>query len=125
MILMDMGDQRLKLIFGAMRGKVGDLWFEAANEIGGGINDVGTKTKDGVIPALEVNRKFGGIGVEANAKQRIILFPCGGEHLGESHAESFNISPRPLAGEGSGERVDLARTAKNYRATGNFADYAG
>jgi hypothetical protein len=38
--------QAFELAFGAVGGKVGDLGFEAAYQIGRGVHDAGAKVKD-------------------------------------------------------------------------------
>jgi hypothetical protein len=39
MLFVDVGDQRFELVFGAAGGEVGDLRLEAADQVGGGIDD--------------------------------------------------------------------------------------
>ena len=75
-----------------------DLRLEAADKIGGGIDDRFTEFKNGVRPALERGRKSGRIGIEPDAKQGVVPLPGGGQGLGECHRES-SFQSTPVIGQ--------------------------
>ena len=81
-----------ELYFGAVRSKVGNLRLEGADQIGGGIDDIGTEAEDGIVAPPEVLRKFGGVRVEADTEQGIVLLSGVGEHSGKGHTASLCLS---------------------------------
>ena len=72
MLLVNVGDQRFELIFGAAGSKVGNLRLEGTDQVGGGVYDGRAEFKDGIVVALtsapEVSGELGRIGVEADAE---------------------------------------------------------
>jgi hypothetical protein len=77
--------QAFELALGAVRGKVGDLGFEAADQVGGGIHDGGAKVVNLVGVAFAAVRKFGGFGVQAHAEHGAVLALGGAQHVEEGH----------------------------------------
>ena len=61
--LMDMGDQPGESVLGAECGEMGDLGFEAADEVGGGVDDRAAEREDRVGIVAQMNREFRGLGV--------------------------------------------------------------
>jgi hypothetical protein len=53
--------------------------FSLVTPPGGGIDDVFTKLENGLRLALEMGGEFRRIGIKANAQERVILCPSGGE----------------------------------------------
>ena len=88
MARVDVRDQVLQLVFGPVRGEVGDLRLERTGQVGRGVGDVLAEFEDGVRAALEVRREFGRVGIEADAEQRIVGLPSGGEGFDEGHGGS-------------------------------------
>ena len=89
MMGMDMGDERLQLIFGPVGGKIGDLRFERADEIGRGVDNGLAELENGIRFALKVRGKFAGVGVEADTEQGVVLLPGAGEAVDECHDNSL------------------------------------
>jgi hypothetical protein len=58
---------RLQLCFGTDSGKVCNLWFECADRVGCGINDVDAKLLYAKWIRLQMYWKFADVGVEAHA----------------------------------------------------------
>jgi hypothetical protein len=58
----NVGNQRLELVFGAAGGEVGDLRLESADQISGRVDDGGTEFDNLVIAALEMGGKLAGSG---------------------------------------------------------------
>jgi hypothetical protein len=81
MFLVDVRDQRFELVLGAARGEVGDLRLEGAGKVGRGIDDLAAEAKNSVGRILEMGGESGGVGVEADAEQRVVPLPGGGERL--------------------------------------------
>lgn len=71
MLAADMRAQRFELVFGAMRGEVGDLRLEAACVGRGGIDDAAAEFQDGFGPALQLMRKALRIRVQADLQQGV------------------------------------------------------
>jgi hypothetical protein len=74
----NVGNQRLELIFGTAGGEVGDLRLESADQISGRVDDGGTEFDNLVIAALEVGGKFGRIRIKADAEQGVVFLPGDG-----------------------------------------------
>jgi hypothetical protein len=81
MFVVDVRDQRFELVLGAARGEVGDLRLEGAGQVGRGIGDLAAEAEDRVRLVLQMGREFRRIGVEADAEQRVVGLPGGGEGL--------------------------------------------
>ena len=60
--------QPLKLAFGTVRGKVGNLGFEGHHQVGRGVHDRGAKIVNLVGVAFEFSRKLGGLRVQPDAQ---------------------------------------------------------
>jgi hypothetical protein len=71
-----MGTDPLELILGAVSGEVCDLWFEGADKVGGGIDDVDTETFDRVGAPVEWFGHTADVRVETNAQGAIAHLPC-------------------------------------------------
>ena len=84
---MDVLDQGLELVLGAVGCEVGDLGLEAAHQVGGGVDDLRAELEDGVGPALQVGGEFRRVGVEADAEQAVALLPGGAEGGHEVHGD--------------------------------------
>jgi hypothetical protein len=69
----NVGNQRLELIFGTAGGEVGDLRLESADQISGRVDDGGTEFDNLVIAALEMGGKFGRIRIKADAEQGVVF----------------------------------------------------
>jgi hypothetical protein len=80
-VLLDVGDQVLQLVFGALGGEIGDLRLEGAGQVGGGIDDALAESQHRIRPALEVGRKTLDVRVQPDAQQGVIVLP-GGSRLG-------------------------------------------
>ena len=80
------GHQTLQLLFGAVRGEVGDLGFEGHGQVGRGVDDGGAKVEDLAGVALPMARKFGGFWVQAHAEQGGVLALGALEHVKKGHA---------------------------------------
>ena len=88
MPLVNVGDQRLQFILGAVRREVRDLRLEGAHQIRGGIDDRAAEGEDRVGACAHCSRQPCGIGVEPHAQQRIGATPRGAEHRGKGHRRS-------------------------------------
>ena len=77
--------QAFELVFGAVGGKVGDLWLEGTHQIGRGVHDGGAEVIDLVRIALHSRRKPRGLRVQAHAQQGVVLRRGVAQHVGEGH----------------------------------------
>ena len=66
--------------------------LEGTDQIGCRIDDVGAESKDGIVAIVQMDGKFGRIGVEADAEQGIIFLPGGSELLDKGHTASLAFS---------------------------------
>ena len=110
MSCVDVGDQGFELVFGALRSEVGDLWLEAADEVGGGVDKRLAKYEDGGRFPMEVGWELRGIRIKTDAEQGIVLLPGGSEGLGEGHGvslASFWGGKAAIFASGRNERTDL------------------
>ena len=64
---MNMGNERFKLFFRALRSEIGDLGLERADQIGGGIDDGATEFKYRVVPAPQMSWQACGVRVQSDA----------------------------------------------------------
>ncbi len=85
--LAQIGADVLELVFGAQRGKIGDLRLEGAGQVGGGIDDRLAELHDRIRLAGQVRREARQVRVEAHTQQRIVAGPCSRQFLNESHFE--------------------------------------
>ena len=79
------GHQTLQLLFGAVRGEVGDLGLEGHGQVGRGVDDGGAKVEDLAGVALPVAREFGGFRVKAHAQEGRVLALGALEHVKKGH----------------------------------------
>jgi hypothetical protein len=65
---MNVSDQRLELVFGALRGEIGNLGLERTDQIGRGIDDRAAELKSGIGFAMKMRWQSGRVGVKAHAQ---------------------------------------------------------
>ena len=87
--------QPFELAFSAVRGKVGDLGFETADQVGRGVHDAGTKVINLVGIAFVAIRELGGLRVQAHAKHGAVLALGVAQHVKKGH--SGILRGRPMA----------------------------
>jgi hypothetical protein len=81
--------QLFELVFGAVRGEIGDLRLEGDRQVGRGIDDGGAKVVDLAGIALQPGGEPGGFGVEAHAQQRAVAALGGAQLVQEDHGAEF------------------------------------
>jgi hypothetical protein len=84
----------LKLGFCAVGGKVGNLGLERLRDVGSGIDDCRAEIKNFAGIAFPCARKSAGLGVQAHAKQAVVLRSSRAEHVCEGHAANFTDNVR-------------------------------
>ncbi len=83
--LVDVRDQLLELVFGALRGEIGDLGLERADQVGGGVDDGAAEREDRPARGGQRRRQARRVRVQPHAQQGIVALPGGGQLFGESH----------------------------------------
>ena len=84
MAVLDVRAHRLERRLGAVRGEVGDLRLEGADEVGGGVDDGAAESLDRVGRPVERRRQPRRIGVEPDAQQRLRRGPRGAQLVAEA-----------------------------------------
>jgi hypothetical protein len=55
-VRVNVSDQRLELVFGALRGEIGDLGLERTDQIGGRVDDRTAKFENGIVTVGQMGR---------------------------------------------------------------------
>jgi hypothetical protein len=76
---MDVINQLSQLIFCSMGGKVSDLGFKGADQVGGCINDFSAESQNSATFALDRSGKLFWIWVQSNAQHAVLMRPSMGE----------------------------------------------
>ena len=72
---MDVGNQRLQLLLGCARRKIGDLRLEGTGILRGRVDDLGAELQDCIIPPAQMGREPGWIRIQSDAQQGIGTLP--------------------------------------------------
>lgn len=70
--LVDVLDQPLELVLGALGREIGDLRLERDHQILGGVDDGRAKVEDARRVALPGARELGGVRIQADAEHRVV-----------------------------------------------------
>ncbi len=77
--------QLFQLVFGAVRGEVGDLRLEGDHQVGGGVDDGGAEVVDLAGVTLQAGRETRGFGVQPHAQHGAVAPLRLLQHLDEGH----------------------------------------
>ena len=93
-VLMNIDDEILQLVFGACRSEIGNLRLEGAGEIGGGIDDALAERQYRIGPGLQMGRNTRDVRVQPDAQQRIVTLPGGSQFGAEIHGLKGAVGPK-------------------------------
>ena len=82
---MDVADGFGELVVGILRGVAGGLRLVCADQVLRGVDDGLVECEHGLVEAADAGGEFGGIGVQPDAHQRIVVAPGGAEFVVEVH----------------------------------------
>src|SRR5690554_1413156 len=96
MAVMNMMNQLFQLFFRAHRSEVGDLRFETAHQVSGGVHNLAAKSQDRIRLIAQVYGETRRIRIQADAQQTVTALPALGQGGHEMHGEIPSGSPRMI-----------------------------
>ena len=90
--------QPFELVFGAVRGEVGNLRLEGTHQVRRGVHDGGAEVVDAVRVAAHALREARGFGVQADAEHGVVARGGVAQHVEKGHPAILGLHTAAASG---------------------------